>query len=177
MRTNFSKTESGFELVEVILAAGILSLTLASIIAVAGRSVVVSRRALESYTASTLLEEGAEAARTVRDGGWTNISGLVSGTTYYPAYDVPTETWSLSTTPSTVISRHLSTRTIVVSDVGRDAGGDIAPAGVDDPGTKFFTETVSWKESDGSAQSKALSFYLSGHHVKDMRRFQKNVFL
>ena len=158
MRKNLQNHESGFELVEVILAAAILSLTLISIIAVAGRSVVVSRRALESYTASTLLEEGAEAARTVRDGGWSNISSLVSGTTYYPTYDVPTETWSLSTTPST---DGIYTRTIVTSDVGRDAGGDIAPAGIDDPGTKLFTETISLNESDGSAQSKTLSFYLS----------------
>ena len=143
---------------EVVLAAGILSLALLSIIGIAGRSIIVSRRALESYTASTLLEEGAEAARIVRDGGWANISGLSTGTTYYPSYDIPTNTWSFSATPNAV---GIYTRTIVISDVDRDLSANIAPSGANDPDTKLFTETVAGKESDSTTQSKSLSFYLT----------------
>ena len=153
-------TERGFELVEVVLAAGILSLSLLAIIAIGGRSILVSRKALETYTASTLLEEGAEATRTIRDNGWINISGLTSGTTYYPAFDPGTDTWSFSTSPSDG-AVGIYTRSMVMSDVSRDVGDDISSSGANDPGTKLFTETVTWSESDEPVMSEHLSFYLS----------------
>lgn len=159
IRTGKRNGERGFELVEVVLASAILSLTLLAIIAIGGRSIIVSRRALETYTASNFLEEGAEAVRTIRDSGWISISGLTPATPYYPVYDIGTNTWSLSTSPSdgTV---GIYTRSLVMSPVKRTVGGDISDTGTDDPGTKLFTETVSWPENDGTA-TEHLSFYLS----------------
>ena len=149
--------ESGFELVEVVLASAVLSLSLLAVIAIGGRSIIVSRKALETYTASTLLEEGAEAVRTVRDGGWINISGLTGGTTYYPVFNTGTNSWTLSTSPSdgTV---GIYTRSVVMSAVNRNASDDISDTGSDDPGTKLFTETISW--DDEGPRSETLSFYL-----------------
>ena len=95
--------------------------------------------------------------RTVRDNGWINISGLTGGTTYYPIFNPLTNAWTLSTSPSdgTV---GIYTRSVVMSGVDRDASDDISDTGADDPGTKLFTETVSW--DDEGARSETLTFYL-----------------
>ena len=164
MRTSFSQLnrshEDGFNLVEIVIATGIISLSLVSIIAIAGRSIAVSHRSLNTYTAALLLEEGAEATRIVRDDGWTGIASLVAGDTYYPVFDSATNTWSLSTNP-TDGQVGMYTRSIVPSDVKRNVVDDIDPSGTLDTGTRFFTETISWRESNGQIQTKSESFYLA----------------
>jgi type II secretory pathway pseudopilin PulG len=159
-REGYAHGERGFELVEVVLAAGILSVTLLAIISIAGRSIVVSRRALETYTASTLLEEGAEAVRIVRDGGWVGVSTLVPGATYYPVYDLGTDSWSLSTNSADGVIG-VYTRSVVMTAVERDASDEIVSSGgANDPGTKLFTESVSWPGGDGTTRTRTLAFYL-----------------
>lgn len=152
--------EKGFNLVEIVVATGIISLSLVSIIAIAGRSIAVSHRALNTYTAALLLEEGAEATRIVRDDSWSAISGLTAGDTYYPVFDSATNTWSLSTNPSDG-EVGMYTRSIIPLNVLRNAGDDIDVSGTLDTGTRFFTENISWRESNGQMQSKTESFYLS----------------
>ena len=53
------------------------------------------------------------------------------------------------------------TRSIVPSDVKRNVVDDIDPSGTLDTGTRFFTETISWRESNGQIQTKSESFYLA----------------
>lgn len=154
------KTQTGFSLVEVLVAASILSASLLSVIAIAGKSIVISHRSVSTYVASTLLEEGGEAVRTIRDANWTNISALTAGTTYYPKFDTGTNTWSLTTTSSDGIVG-VYTRSVVISAVTRDGSSNIASSGTADAGTKLVTVTVSWKEGEGSTLSKTLSFYIS----------------
>lgn len=147
-------------MVEAVFAAAILSATLVGIIAIGGRAIIASRRALHAYAASTLLEEGAEAVRIVRDGSWSSISALSSGAPYYPYYDTATDSWSLSTNPSDGVVG-IYTRSVSMSDVSRDSQDEIVSSGgANDPGTKLFTETVSWQENDGLTKTKKLDFYL-----------------
>ncbi len=151
------KRERGFSLVEIIVASAIISLALLSVIVAAGRSLALSHRALDTYVAGTLLEEGAEAVRVVRDNAWTNISGLTAGTTYYPTFSGGT--WTLSTSASTV---GIYTRTVVITAVSRDNTTQdiVSSGGTADTGTKKVTVTVSWNES-GSSLSKTLQFYIA----------------
>ena len=151
----------GFQrLGEIVVATGIISLSLVSVIAIAGRSIAVSHRALNTYGASIALEEGAEAVRVVRDNAWSNIAGLSSGTTYYPAFNSGTNTWSLSTDPADGMDG-IYTRSVVAGDVVRNGSDDIDTTGTPDSGTRSFTVTVSWKESTGALVTKTDSFYLS----------------
>jgi hypothetical protein len=105
-----------------------------------------------------LLEEGAEAVKSIRDANWSTISGLTIGTTYYLSYNTSSNAWSLTTTPSTVDS---FTRTVVFSSVNRDSNDDIAAAGTLDARTKEVTITVSWPAEDGRTLSKSLSLYIA----------------
>ena len=149
--------EQGLSLVEIVIAAAIISVALVSIMQISGQSLVMSRQSVNIYTAATLLEEGAEAVRTVRDNGWSNISALSDATNYYPTFATSTNTWSLSASTSTVGN---FTRTVVFSPVYRDLSYNIATSGTAVTSIRLVTVTVSWKESIGTI-AKTLSFYIS----------------
>jgi Tfp pilus assembly protein PilV len=148
---------SGFMVIEMLVAISIITVSILTAMTVAGKSVYISHQALHTTEAGFLLEEGAEAVRIVRDNDWTNISSLSPNTNYYPIfYD---NTWTLSTIVPYPID--IFTRTVTIQNVNRNnTTGDIATVGTDDPGTKLITITVSWPEG-GTILSKTLQFYLT----------------
>ena len=142
-------------MVEILVAISIVVVSILAAMAVAQKSMAVSRQALYSSQAVFLLEEGAEAVRILRDNGWANISGLETSTTYYPVFSEGA--WSLSATSTQV---GIFTRTVTVAAVNRNSTtGDIDAGGDDDPGTKLITITVSWPEG-GQNVSRTISFYI-----------------
>ena len=141
--------------IEVLIAASIISVSILAATAVAQKSVYVSRESLHITQAGFLLEEGAEAVRIVRDNAWSNVSSLALNTNDYPAFSGGT--WTLSSTANTV---GIFTRTVSVASVMRDnTTKDISSSGTVDTGTKLITVKVSWNEG-GSTLSKTLSFYI-----------------
>jgi Tfp pilus assembly protein PilV len=152
MRKKFKN--QGFMMVEIIVAASIISISILAAMTVTQKSIYVSRQAFHATQASFLLEEGAEATRILRDNAWANISGLTAGANYYPTFSGGT--WTLSASSNTV---GIFTRTITLANVNRDnTTQDIAEVGTNDPGTKLVTVTVSWPEG-GATISKTLKFY------------------
>jgi len=154
--TNKNKNNSGFGMAEAVIAVSILA---SFVIVVSGVNTLYLNMALgdkQPLTASSLLEEGIEAVKFLRDDSWTdNIATLTSGTSYYLAYS---SGWSLTTTPST---SGIFSRTIVVSDVYRDGSDDIVElGGVLDPGTKLVTVEVSWQSRNGSS-TRNLKTYIT----------------
>jgi len=142
-------------MIEVLVVISILTLSMLASMAVAQKSIFVSRQAVHMSQASFLLEEGAEAVRILRDNAWSNILGLTVGANYYPLYSGGT--WTLSSTPGIV---GIFTRTVSISNVNRDnTSQDIAAAGTNDPGTKLVVVTVSWLEGSTTV-NKTLSFYI-----------------
>ena len=149
------KFNRGFMMVEILVVASIMVVSILAAMAVAEKSVRVARQALHVTQAAYLLEEGAEAVRINRDNSWNNISTLTPATNYYPLFSGGT--WTLSPTPGVV---DIFTRTVTVASVSRDGStGEISEEGTDDPGTKLITATVSWPEG-GATVSKTLSFYI-----------------
>lgn len=142
--------------VEVLVAASIITASILAAMLVAQKSIYVSRQALHTAEAAFLLEEGAEAVRILRDNAWDNISSLTPATSYYPLFSGAT--WTLSSTPNTV---GIFIRTVTISNVNRDnVTEDISSAGTDDAGTKLVTVAVSWAEGT-TAVSKNLKFYVT----------------
>lgn len=143
-------------MVEIIVAASIISISILAAMTVTQKSIYVSRQAFHATQASFLLEEGAEATRILRDNAWANISGLTAGANYYPTFSGGT--WTLSASSNTV---GIFTRTITLANVNRDnTTQDIAEVGTNDPGTKLVTVTVSWPEG-GATITKTLKFYIA----------------
>jgi prepilin-type N-terminal cleavage/methylation domain-containing protein len=152
--------KSGFTLVEVLIASAIISLILFALISAAQQGIRLSYNALKQTQANSLLEEGAEAVKSIRDKNWSTISSITLDTNYYLSYDTSTNIWSLGTTPVGVVDA-VFTRTVSLSQVLRDATDDIAGAGTLDARTKKVTINVSWPISDGTTQSKNLIFYIA----------------
>lgn len=148
----------GFSLIEVIIASAIISILTFSVTSASQKGLLLSQRAMHETQASYLLEEGAEAVKTIRDGSWATISNLTVGTTYYLSYNTSTNAWSLSTTANTI--DNFFTRKVMLTAVNRDANEDIAASGNPDTRTKEVSVTVTWPYS-GTTISKTLSFYLA----------------
>ena len=75
------QSRRGFMMVEILVAASIITVSILASMAVTQKSVSISRQAFHINQAAFLLEEGVEAVRTIRDNGWANISALIVGTT------------------------------------------------------------------------------------------------
>lgn len=153
LKTN--KKKSGFALIEILVACTIISIALIALVTSVQAATQLSRRSVENIQAGFLLEEGAEVTKIIRDNGWSGISSLDIGTTYYPTFS--SNTWSLSTTPNTIGA---FTRTVVLSAVYRDSNDDIASSGTLDTGIKKVTETITWNSESGT-QTKTLTFYIA----------------
>ncbi|MEK7588621.1 MAG: hypothetical protein AAB438_02270 [Patescibacteria group bacterium] len=151
------KSKKGFMVLEILIAASIITMTILASSSITQKSIAISRQSIHAAQASFLLEEGAEAVRVYRDNTWSNISGMTVGSEYYPEFSGGT--WTFSTTPSTI---DIFTRKVVVANVNRDATSNdiVTSGGVYDSGTKLFTVTVLWEEN-GQTITKTLSFYLA----------------
>ncbi|MDQ3076113.1 MAG: hypothetical protein M3Q34_03210 [bacterium] len=176
--------QKGFMVLEILVAAAIIAMSVLAASNVAQKSINVSRQAFHSAQAAFLLEEGAELVRVIRDNAWSGISSLTSGVEYYPMYcklgDPNSDSkciayaansfWILVpmnnsdpyylTNQSVNVGRFI--RKIVISDVYRDATTqDIVSSGGNlDAGTKLVTVTVSWAQGSATV-TKTLLFYLA----------------
>lgn len=153
MNLNFKK---GFVLIEVIIAVSLISIFTIALVSVTQKSLELSDRALKEGQMSFLLEEGAEAVKTIRDDSWSAIDALSLGVEYYLYFDTNTDKWSLSTTPNNIDG---FTRKIIFSEVYRDGSDDIAESGTLDDLSKKVDIEVSFS-AQGNAISKQLSFYI-----------------
>ncbi len=156
----FLKNKKGFSVIEIMIACAIISTSIFALVSSASKGVQLSNQVLKQTQASILLEEGAEAVKSIRDNLWTDISSLTVGTTYYLSFNTTTNKWSLSTTASTI--DFIFTRTIVITAVNRDSNDDITTSGGTlDLRTKKVSINVSWNNSSNTTTSKDLSFYMS----------------
>lgn len=167
MKNIIFKNKKGFSLIEVIIACTIITVSVLAVMSVASKGIELSNRSLSQAQANTLLEEGAEAVKSIRDVGWVNISNLSLDTEYYLFFDTTANTWSLNLqaeTPSGSIPNYpidsTFNRTVVFSSVLRDSDDNIVSSTGDlDEGTKKVTINVSWVFG-GETISRELDFYL-----------------
>ena len=160
--------KKGFTIVEVIIACAIITITVLSLMSAASKGIELSGRALRQSQANTLLEEGAEAVKTIRDQNWSTISALSLNTPYYLFYNINTNVWSLSnslSTPTSSIPTYpiddIFSRQVVFEEVYRDGNDDIQEGGTYlDDSTKKVTISVSFVHSEDEI-SKDLVFYLA----------------
>src|SRR5438105_3116687 len=118
----------GFSIVEVLVAAAIISASSATIF---GAYALATRYSLENtpnIKAAMLLEEGAEALKVMRDSSWTKkIASLSLGTSYRFYFDQTQGTW-LATTSVAMIDKQFD-RAFTLSAVGRDSSFNVLSSG------------------------------------------------
>ncbi|OGZ35949.1 MAG: hypothetical protein A3I88_00655 [Candidatus Portnoybacteria bacterium RIFCSPLOWO2_12_FULL_39_9] len=149
--------KSGFGALEIIVGAAIISISLFSLMAVSRLSLEMVFQSANRVKAGFLIEEGLEAVRTLRDGGWSaKIAPLSADTVYYLDFD------GLNWQPTftNVYIDGIFERSFIIEDVYRDTNDDIAAFGFLDPGTKKVSVSVAWKERLGTT-TKSISIYLT----------------
>ena len=140
----------------MIVVSAVLSSVAFAIIGGMQISIRLASLSIQRVQSATLLEEGAEVVRFLRDTAWSNISGLTIGTTYYPTWTGTT--WTLSTTPVQV--DNLFTRTVVFSNAYRDGSNKLATSGTLDTNTRKVTVTTTWQGPSGQV-TDSLDLYIS----------------
>lgn len=150
-------SERGVGMLEIVIAVAIIAAAFFSVLQVSVFTLKVMQGRNDKARALAYAQEGIEAVRNMRDGGWTaNISGLTFGSTYY--LTISGSQWALTAIDPGVIGGKF-TRTIVFDNVSRDINDDIvAVGGTDDPKTKKVTASVSW---GSPAKSVELVTYIT----------------
>jgi len=146
----------GIGLVEVVIGIAILTTIVVGVLSAFRIMVSSSGETIQGLQAQALLEEGLEAVRLIRDGNWSNISSLTTGTSYTLTWNG--SLWTLTTTPATIDA--LFDRRVSIGQVYRDANDDIATSGTLDPNTKKVTVTISWNRGKVRL-SRSLSTYIT----------------
>ncbi len=131
-------SSKGQSIIEVIVAVSLMIIIAgSSVIAILG-SFHTSRLAEEESIASFLANQGIEAAQSIRNQSWDNLTDGVHGLAN------ATGTWSFSGSSDTDASAKF-TRTITISEVQRhDDGYIINSGGTPDPETKQVLSSVVW---------------------------------
>ncbi len=156
VKKNFS-FKKGVSLVEVVIAASIISIATVTLFASFGLIQSFALRNTNSIKAALLLEQGAEELRLMRDASWTTyISPISSGTTY--RFATSTATWTATTTVLLIDNKF--DRSFVLSDVYRDSNYSVVSSGGTlDTGSKKITISVAWREGNATT-TKTLETYL-----------------
>jgi len=157
MLSNRPQTKKGFTIIEVVLAAALLSSFFMSIALYYVRALHVTEQTTHYIQSSFILEEGIEALKGQRDLGWSaNIASLANGTTYYLYWSGTN--WTTTTTPYKIENYY--DRSFVLSAVNRDASDNISSSGTLDTGIRKITMTVSWYGKSGTT-TRSVEAYIA----------------
>jgi len=136
---NIKYHNQAFSLIEVIVALGIFAILAAGVFSVVTSSYRNFYGTGDKHSLTVFAQEGIEAVRSIRDNSWQDIE-TVSGAGSKGLVKAAAGYWQFDTTAD---SLGVLSRTIVVTDVERNANDEIvASGGTVDPNTKKVTVTV-----------------------------------
>lgn len=146
------KNRFGQSLIEILIAFGVAAIILPALVTGFIASTQGKAQQRQRLNGITLLVEGQEAVRNVRERDWASFSQ--SGTYYAITSGA---LWTLTATVQPLIDGSFS-RTIIITDVYRDKTTlDIVASGSPnsalDPSTKKVVVTVAWTEPNSSTVS------------------------
>jgi prepilin-type N-terminal cleavage/methylation domain-containing protein len=151
-----SRPQSGFTLIEVVIASAIIVTGVLALSEAYTRYVKFALTQEKNTQAAYLAEEGLEVITHIRDQQWSSIRTLSTSSPRYLAWN--STSWQTTTTPQYIDGIFL--RSLTVADVYRDGSDRIASSGSFDPNTKFITVSVSYPQGQ-TTTTKTLSTYLT----------------
>jgi len=131
----------GISIVEIIVAAAIIGVSVVGIVAAIQVYLKVVYQNTRETQAVLLLDETAEALQYMRDDSFTTHFGDINFTDRYTIY-WDGSGYELST--STVSLPYDMTRTVVFGEIKRDSQDQISTSGTTDTGTLKATVLIEW---------------------------------
>jgi len=157
MKRALKINQSGFGIVEVLVASVIVSLVLVGLHATTVQALRLVQQSVKRTQAAFLAEETIEVLRSKRDSGWASSVGTLSnGIDYFLEFDGTA--WNITT--ANVFIDDLFERKFALEAVYRDGNDDIAGSGGVDSNTKKITVTVSWSAQTGTT-TQSVSTYIT----------------
>ncbi|OGZ07036.1 MAG: hypothetical protein A2942_02955 [Candidatus Lloydbacteria bacterium RIFCSPLOWO2_01_FULL_50_20] len=148
------KRQTGFTLIEIVVAASMITISLVSIAMYYKKALDVSENTTRHIQSGFLLEEGLEAIKMLRDQSWSgNIATLSTTTTYYLYWSGTL--WMSTTTPQKI--ENIFERSFRIAEVRRDGSDNIASSGTLDDGTRKVTVSVTWPVEGGGAATPDIA--------------------
>lgn len=132
--------QSGFSIVDILVAAGVLSLVTASLLAAVTQGLSAKDVAGKRERAELLSQEGLEGARNIRNNAFSNLSDGVFGLTQSGG------AWNLSGSSD---ATDIYTRQVIIAAVNAN--------------TKQVTSTVTWPQNKYGTGSVSHTTYLSNY--------------
>lgn len=164
-------SQKGQSLIEAPISIAILVGLVLGLITLIITVFTLSKKSVNETKASSLIQEGFEAVRQIRDGSWDNLANLNEEQDYYLLFDGQTHLWVLTQTPSVI---DIFTRKIRVTSALRlDANDNGQIDGTDpiafngtlvDPNTKKITITLTWKDRSSAERTSIANSYLTNWH-------------
>ncbi len=158
MKKLFFKKQSGFSLIEIVIASSILLTVVIFIFSAFTLSLSTSVKNTAHVQAAFLLEEGNEALRNMRDWGFTEyIGSLAYGTSYRLVFE--NKHWQATTTNTFIDGKF--DRTFTLMEVRRDADHNVVSSGGNvDTGIRKVVVSVSWLDNVATT-TKTMESYVS----------------
>ncbi|MBT5808683.1 prepilin-type N-terminal cleavage/methylation domain-containing protein [Candidatus Uhrbacteria bacterium] len=154
------KNNQGQSLIEVVIVMALFAILSGGVVSTLLGSAHATKKGAEYIVATGYIKEGIEAARSIRDREYSELTngahGLATGSGYY----------TFSGSSETIDTVY--TRTITVEDVYRTGAltGDIAVSGILDNNTKKVTVNVTWDVLAGRTQNIDAVFYVTNWNVQ-----------
>jgi len=159
------KTNKGFSIIEVILAAAIFVIFSGGAVALVLHSFSSTRLAKEQLIANNYASEGIDAVKSIGNQSYASLVNTVGVGVSVTGGGV----WTFSGTNNTFDKY---TRVITVSDVQRDGSNNVvASGGTLDANTKKITSTVTWNFSPNRNKTITLTSYITNWQATIIQTF------
>lgn len=158
-----NKKYKGFGLIEVIVAMGIFVIIATTGVTTVVHTLSVNRLGDEETEAYLFAQEGIEAARSIKNKGWTTPF-LATNCTSGCGLSSGGGSWVFSGSNNTLSAGggRNYTRTVTVTQAQRDGSGNIVDSGgTADSDLYKVTSTVDWDFTTARANSVSLSTYFT----------------
>lgn len=148
----------GQSLLEALLAIALGAIVIGGSVGLMGISLRVFQGVRQHYDANTLLRQTSEIIIALSQENWHNIYDVVKNSDY--KITASGTVWLISSGQETSSINNIPyKRYFQVANVNRDASGNIAVSGADDPSTQKIS--VFMKYGNNYVSSSSLSFYLT----------------
>lgn len=148
--------QQGQSVIEIIVAMGIMIIIAATAVAAVVSSFSTTRLSEEETQASFFAMEGIEAAQSIRNQDWDDITNGNHGLSNSGG------TWVFSGSSDDPDGGSKFTRVVAVADAQRDGDGDlVASGGTVDVDTKKITSTITWDFTSGRSNTVEMVAYLT----------------
>ena len=146
---------AGQSLVEILIAVGVSSLLIGSVVTTYIVSLRSNATARISAVATQLAQETFDNIKAISEANWNAIYSGTKNSDYYLALSDNVFVVT-SGVQSVNVNTDVYTRSFRVQNIERNPSGEIVAAGlgVDDPSTQLVTVTVGWTVAGSSGETK-----------------------